>query len=270
MKDRNDTTQGKTQEPRDLISWVRDVIWVPTCRLLRTTMAIAWKEIQIYFTTPTAYIIGAMFLIYAGIMFVLDITGQSPEASVRSFILPTSTFFILLSPLLTMRLLAEEQKLGTLELLLTAPVRDWEVVVGKYLASVVILVATLALTAYYVIMIYSFGNPDTGPLLSAYLGVVLYGAAALSVGLLASSLSSNQLVSSVVGMGTLLILTFIDELGSRLSGIPAEILSNISMRSHFGDFVRGIIDTGNIVYYISIIAIFLFLTIRSVETRRWR
>ena len=133
-----------------------------------------------------------------------------------------------------------------------------------------ILTATLALTVYYVIMIYSFGDPDTGPLLSAYLGVILYGAAALSVGLLASSLSSNQLVSSVVGMGTLLILTFIDELGNRLSGIPAEIISNISMRSHFSDFARGIIDTGNIVYYISIIAVFLFLTIRSVETRRWR
>ena len=233
-------------------------------------MAIAWKELQVYFTTPTAYIIGAMFLIYAGIIFVLDITSQTPEASVRSFILPSSTFFILLSPLLTMRLLAEEQKLGTMELLLTAPVRDWEVVIGKYLASLGALIATIALTVYYVIMIYSFGDPDTGPVLSAYLGVILYGAAALSIGLLASSLSSNQLVSSVVGMGTLLVLTFVDEIGARLSGVPADIINNISLRVHFSDFSRGIIDTSNIVYYISIIAVVLFLTVRSLETRRWR
>ncbi|MDA1188955.1 MAG: ABC transporter permease subunit [Chloroflexi bacterium] len=237
---------------------------------MRTTMAIAWKELQVYFTTPTAYIIGAMFLIYAGIIFVLDITSQTPEASVRSFILPSSTFFILLSPLLTMRLLAEEQKLGTMELLLTAPVRDWEVVIGKYLASLGALIATIALTVYYVIMIYSFGDPDTGPVLSAYLGVILYGAAALSIGLLASSLSSNQLVSSVVGMGTLLVLTFVDEIGARLSGVPADIINNISLRVHFSDFSRGIIDTSNIVYYISIIAVVLFLTVRSLETRRWR
>jgi len=237
---------------------------------MRNTLAIAWKEIQVYFTTPTAYVIGAMFLIYAGIMFVLDVTSQTPQASVRSFILPSSFFFILLSPLLTMRLLAEEQKLGTLELLLTAPVRDWEVVIGKYLASIAILIATIALTVYYVIMIYAFGDPDSGPVLSAYLGVVLYGAAALSVGLLASSLSANQIVSSVVGMGTLLVFTFIDVVGSRLSGTPADILNNISMRVHFSDFSRGIIDTSNIIYYLSIIAVFLFLTIRSVETRRWR
>jgi ABC-2 type transport system permease protein len=237
---------------------------------MKNTFAIAWKELKIYFTTPTAFVVGAMFLIYAGITFVLSITGRSPEASVRSFILPASTFFILISPLLTMRLLAEEQKLGTLELLLTSPVRDWEVVVGKYLASLVILVFTISLTLYYVIMIYVFGNPDSGPVMSAYLGLILYGAAALAVGLLASSLTANQIVAAVMGTGTLLVLSFIDLVSVRLEGTAADIINSISMRTHFPDFTRGVVDTSHIVYYLSVTAVFLFLTIRSVETRRWR
>jgi ABC-2 type transport system permease protein len=169
-----------------------------------------------------------------------------------------------------MRLLAEEQKLGTLELLLTSPVRDWEVVLGKYIASLIILIATLAATLYYVIMIYAFGEPDSGPVMSAYLGMILYGAAALAIGMLASSLTSNQIVSAVLGMGTLLILTFIDTLGMRLGGVTGDIILEISMRTHFGDFARGIVDTSHIVYYLSMIAVFLFLAVRSVETRRWR
>ncbi len=237
---------------------------------VNNTLTIAWKELKIYFQTPTAYIVSAMFVVFAGITFILNVIGTSPEATVRSFVVPSSIFYILLAPLLTMRLLAEEQKLGTLELLFTSPIRDWEVVVGKYIASVVILIATLAATLYYVLMIYAFGEPDSGPVMSAYLGMILYGAAALAIGMLASSLTSNQIVSAVLGMGTLLILTFIDTLGMRLGGVTGDIILEISMRTHFGDFARGIVDTSHVVYYLSIIAVFLFLAIRSVETRRWR
>ena len=136
---------------------------------MNNTLTIAWKELKIYFLTPTAYVVAAMFVVFAGITFILNVIGTNPEATVRSFVVPSSIFYILLAPLLTMRLLAEEQKLGTLELLLTSPVRDWEVVLGKYIASLIILIATLAATLYYVIMIYAFGEPDSGPVMSCLL-----------------------------------------------------------------------------------------------------
>ena len=232
--------------------------------------AIAWKELRIYFQTPTAYVVGAMFVLHAGIWFVLDVLSPTPEAAVRAFAGPSTTFFILLAPVLTMRLLAEEQKLGTMELLLTAPVRDWEVVLGKYLASVVLLIATLAMTLYYVLMIYAFGEPDSGPVMATYLGMVLYGAAALAIGMLASSLTNNQIVAAVLGIGSLSVLTFIDLLGLRFEGVAVDIVERISIQAHFADFARGVVDTSNVVYYLSMIAVFLFLSVRAIETRRWR
>ena len=237
---------------------------------MNNTLAIALKEIRSYFGTPTAYVVGAMFLIFTGIFFVNDVVQAFAEANVRGYIVPASLFFILLSPLLTMRLLAEEQKLGTLELLLTAPVRDWEVVVGKYLASLLILIVTVALTLYYVVLLYQFGDPDSGPVLTAYFGLVLYGGAALSVGMLASSLSSNQIVAAVIGMGILLPLSFTDVVGDRVGGVAKDIVNGLSMNDHFDDFTRGVLDLSNIIYFVSLAAVFLFLTVRSLETRRWR
>ena len=237
---------------------------------MNNAIAIAWKESKSYFSTPTAYIVGAMFLVLTGIFFVFDISRPFADASVRSFINWAAFFVVFLSPLLTMRLLAEEQKMGTLELLLTSPVRDWEVVAGKYIASFLILVATIALTVYYVLLLYFFGNPDSGPVLSSYLGLFLYGAAALSIGLLASSLSSNQIVAAVVGMAALLTLSNVDRVASLVEGVTADVLNGVSMNAHFLDFTRGIIDTSHVIYYLSLTAVFLFLTVRSLETRRWR
>lgn len=237
---------------------------------MRNTVVIAWKETKSYFSTPSAYVVGAMFLVLTGIFFVFEVTSRFPEASVGSFIEWASFFLLFLAPLLTMRLLAEEQKLGTMELLLTAPIRDWEVVVGKYIAAFLILQATVALTLYYVLLLYWYGEPDTGPVLSAYLGLILHGAAGLAVGLLASSLSSNQIVSAVVGMAVLLTLHFIDSVADLVSGVAEEVLRGLSTNAHLADFNRGIVDFGNIVYYISLAAVFLFLAVRSLETRRWR
>ena len=237
---------------------------------MNNTLTIAWKETKAYFSTPTAYIVGAMFLVLTGIFFVFDMTRPFAEASVRNFVSWANLFIMFLAPLLTMRLLAEEQKLGTLELLLTSPVRDWEVVLGKYMASLAILLVAIAFTLYYVALLYIFGNPDTGPILSAYLGLILFGAAALAIGLMASSLSSNQIVSAVVGMGILLTLSFIDRIATIVQGLAADVLTGISMNAHFTDFSRGVLDTSHIVYYLSMAAVFLFIAVRSLETRRWR
>ena len=236
---------------------------------MNNTIAIAWKEIKAYFQTPTAYVVGAMFLILTGIFFVLDATGAFAQASVTGFVVRATNFSILLAPLLTMRLLSEEQKLGTMELLLTAPVRDWEVVVGKFLAAFTALMSTYALTLYYVVLLYWFGNPDTGPVFSSYLGLILYGMTALAIGIFASSLSSNQLVAGVVGFVIVLLLSFINLLGDRLPG-GIELFNNLSMNIHFSDFTRGVLDTTHIAYYIAMTAIFLFFAVRSLESRRWR
>ncbi|MCI0812377.1 MAG: ABC transporter permease subunit [Chloroflexi bacterium] len=237
---------------------------------MRNTLIIAWKETRSYFSSPTAYVVGAMFLVLTGIFFVFDMTRPFAEASVRGFISWATFFIVFLAPLLSMRLLAEEQKLGTLELLLTAPVRDWEVVVGKYLASLATLGATLAFTLFYVLLLFVFGDPDIGPLLSAYLGLILYGAAALAIGIMASSLSGNQIVAAVVGIGILLMLSNVDRIGALLDGVAADVISGISMNAHFADFSRGVLDSSHVVYFVSLVAVFLFITVRSLETRRWR
>ena len=237
---------------------------------MRNTLAIASKEIKAYFLTPTAYVVGAMFLVLTGIFFVFEVTSTFPEATVRGLVQWSSFFMLFLSPLLTMRLLAEEQKMGTLELLLTAPVRDWEVVMGKYLAALLTMVVTVLLTLYYVALLYWFGDPDTWPVLSAYLGLLLYGAAAVAVGLLASALSSYQIVAAVVGTAVLLTLSFLDAVADLVTGVAAQVLTGLSMDSHLVDFNRGVMDGSNIVYYVSVTAVFLFATVRLLETRRWQ
>ena len=234
------------------------------------TFNIAWKEIKSYFGTPAAYIVGAMFLGLTGVFFVAEVTAPFAESGVRGIVEWASFFIIFLAPLLTMRLLAEEQKLGTLELLLTSPVRDWEVVLGKYIASFLILAAIVAVTLYYVVLLYSFGDPDTGPVLSGYLGLLLYGAAALAIGLLGSSLSSNQIVAAVVGIAILLMLSFVNLIADIVTGIASEVFNGMSMNEHIVDFSRGVIDTSSVVFFLSLTAVFLFLSIRSLETRRWK
>lgn len=237
---------------------------------MRTVQAVAWKEIQIYFSSPTAYIVGMIFLALTGFFFTQDLSNPFPEATLDTFFFWATIILILIAPALTMRLMAEEQKLGTIELLLTSPVRDWEVVIGKYIACLVFLLATEALTVYYVILLVVFADPDPGPILSGYLGLALYGAAALSIGLLTSTLTSNQIVAAVVAMGILLVLNFADRAGATVGGLAATIIGELSLAGHFDDFIRGVIDTKDIVYYLILTAFFLFLTIRALESRRWR
>ncbi len=237
---------------------------------MRTVQAVAWKEIQIYFGSPTAYIVGLIFLALTGFFFAQDLGVAFPEASLSGFYEWAPVILILMAPALTMRLLAEEQKMGTIELLLTSPVRDWEVVLGKYLASLVFLLATLMLTLYYTILLVVFASPDPGPIYAGYLGLVLLSAAALSVGMLASTLTSNQIVAAVVAMGVLLGLYFVDAASGVAGGLGSTLIDEIGLNSHFEDFGRGIIDTKHIVYFVSLTAFFLFLTVRTLESRRWR
>ena len=237
---------------------------------MRNTLAIGMKETRGYFSSPMAYIIGTVFLALTGYLFVTSISVPFPEASIRGWIGPTTFIFVLWSPSLTMRLLAEEQKLGTLELLMTSPVRDYEIVIGKYLSTLVILLATLFPTLFYALLLFWFGDPDIVPLLSGYLGLALFGGATLAIGVLASSLTSNQVVAAVMSFGLLLLLFLTNQAADIATGVPARILEQLSLSGHFDDFARGIIDLNNVAYYLSVIVVFLFLAIRNIESRRWR
>ena len=243
---------------------------------MKNTWVIAWKEIRAYFSSPTAYVVALIFSALTGYFFVRSVDmaiggANFPEASLRDLLRNMSIFILpWLAPVLTMRLLAEEQKIGTIELLLTSPVRDWKVVLGKYFACMVFYLAALALTLWYVIMLVWRGNPEPGPLLSGYLGIILYGGAGISVGLLASSLTSNQIVAAVVSLGVLVLLSFLELGAEQVTGVLSTIVAQLGMTTHFDDFVRGVVDTSNVVYYLSVIGISLFLATRSLETRRWR
>ena len=237
---------------------------------MRTVQAVSWKEIQVYFGNPMAYIVGLIFLAVTGFFFVLDLGDPFPEASLINFFQGATIILVLLAPALTMRLLSEEQKLGTIELLLTSPVRDWEVIIGKYLASLVFLLSLIALSLYYPLLLFLFAQPDPGPIYSGYLGFVLYGSAALSIGILTSTLTSNQIVAFIVSAGILLLLFFANTGADVVGGIWSTLVNEIGMRSHFTDFERGVIDTKHIVYFLSVTAFFLFLSIRALESRRWR
>ena len=237
---------------------------------MRVALAVASKEIQTYFTSPMGYIVALVFVALTGYFFVTSISTDIPEASIDGYVTPSALILIFLAPAMTMRLFAEEQKLGTLELLLTSPVRDWEVVLGKYAASLVFFLATLSLTLFYVLLLGYYGNPDWGPVWSGYLGMALYGGAALSIGLLTSSFTNNQIIALVVGFGILLILFVIDQSASLVSGTASTVLSQIGLTSHLEDFTRGVVDFRDLTYYLTVIGVFLFLTVRSVESRRWR
>lgn len=247
---------------------------------------IASKEVRTYFASPMAYVVAAAFLAITGFFFVASVSGPFSEATIRGFTAGAIFFMIFLSPALTMRLLAEEQKLGTLELLLTSPLREIEIVIGKFIASFVILLIMLALTLYYVVVLFIYGVPDVGPILTGYLGMILYGSATLAVGLAASAITSNQLVALVVGAGILTALTVTDFIAQRVSGIAAHVLNGFQLGSsfsnldihnfgvaqsgHFADFARGIVSIQDVTYYIALTGVFLLTTVVLLEARRWR
>ena len=229
------------------------------------------KELKSYLTSPMAYIVTAIFLALSGTFFATYLAGTNyTDTSIRGFLEAGQILILLFAAVLTMGLIAEEKKLGTWELLLTVPVRDSEIILGKFLGSLAMLTGMLLLTFYYPILLMVFGDPDLGPIITSYLGLFLLGSAALAIGIFASSLTSNQIVSAVVAGGVLFALWFLGIAGNFASGVLGELLSYLSLSRHFPDFVRGIVDTKAVVYYLSVTALFLYMAIRSTETDRWR
>lgn len=232
-------------------------------------ITLAEKELRTYFASPFAYVMMAAFLAVTGVFFSGILIG-SRQATMEYTFQNMAVILLLVTPALAMRLLAEEQRSGTIELLLTSPVRDIEVVLGKFLASLAFLIVMLGVTLYYVLLLTRFGNPDPGPILSGYLAIILAGAAFLSIGLLASSLTANQVIAAFLTIAILLILWVLDALSSVFGSSASSVLSYLALSKHITDMPKGVIDTKDVIYFLSVIAACLFLTTRSLETRRWR
>ncbi len=250
--------------------------------------AIFKKELRLYFSSPIAYAVLTIFSLIAGwffynvFMYYSFVSMQSAmnpmmardlsitEGVIRPLFSNISVIMLLMMPILTMRLFAEEKRSGTIELLLTYPVRDGEVLLGKYLAALAVFVAMLVLTLAYPLLIAWATPVDWGPLASGYLGLLLQGAAFIAVGILISSLTENQIVAAVATFGTLLIFWVIAWASDSAGGTLGRVLSHISLTEHFDSFAKGVLDTKDLIYYLDLTILALFLTLRSLESKRWR
>lgn len=237
---------------------------------MNTAWTITKKEFSSYFQSPIAYIFITVFLVLTQWLFFRGffIVGQ---ATLREFFGLVPIVFLLFVPAVTMRLWAEEKKLGTLELLLTFPVKDWEVVMGKYIASLGFLAVSVLLTIPLAITVAALGNPDNGALVGGYVGCILMGGAYLAIGLWISGLTQNQIVAFIITAVICFVLYIIGD-PIVLSSVPQALVpffSNLSIGYHFESIGRGVLDSRDLIYYLSIIGFFLFLNIRSVESRQW-
>lgn len=236
-----------------------------------TSVAIARREMKTFFNSPIAYIVLGTFLLVAGWLFfsTLFLAGQ---ASLRGFFALTPVLFVVFAPAITMRLLAEERKSGTLELLLTMPLADWQVVWGKFLAALGMVAVGLACTLPYAISVAALTTKnasfDWGPVAAGYLGLLLLASAFLSVGLWASALSRNQIVGFIIGLLLSFAFYFVDKFAPLLPESLAEILQFFSVDYHFTNIARGVLDTRDLVFYLSVTAAGLLLTTRTLATAR--
>lgn len=231
---------------------------------------ISKRELQSFFDSLIAYIMLILFLGFSGFftwLFGSDVffVGQASLQSFFSVSYWTLFFFI---PALTMRLLAEERKTGTIELLLTKAVTDREVVIGKFLSTLFLVTIALLFTIPYVLTISSIGNMDLGQVLCGYFGLILMSASYISIGLYASSITSNQIVAFLMALfiGLFFHILF-DVMAGNFSGFPGQVLSTLSLSTHFESISRGVLDSRDLIYFGSIIFLGLFLSELSLTKR---
>lgn len=254
---------------------------------MSNVLAIAHKELRAYFASPIAYIVLGVFALlfgwfYIGILdwFVrqgmqmgMPMGAQSLNVNqqmIRPLLLNMTVVFLFLLPLVTMRTYAEEKRSGTIELLLTSPLTDLQIVMGKFVGAMALYASMLAVSALHFALLFAFGSPDWKPLVTAYLGLLLFGGCFVSVGLFISSLTKNQIVAGAATFGVFLLLWVIDWIGQGIGPRAEAVLKYLSMTEHLDDFVKGVIDTKHLVYYVSFISFGLFLTVKSVDSERWR
>lgn len=243
---------------------------------MRNIFTIARKELRMIFISPIAYAVALAIFLIMGVLFYSNILGaafQQVAPAIQVILGPLATIFLFSSPAITMRSIADEQRSGTMELLLTAPVRDYEFVIGKWLGAVAFITIILAATWVYPIILNNIVDPgiDQGVLVSGYLGLFLLLSAFLAIGTAVSSLFNNQIAAFFLTLGILLVLWMISYPAQVMGAMGGNLLLFLDMSEHFyPTFYRGVIQLGDVVYYLSITALALFLGSLSVETRRWR
>ncbi len=233
----------------------------------RKLSAIIRRELSAYFSSPIGYIVLFAYFAVGGFFYWLIVTRYR-SASMAPVFQNLIFIFIFITPLITMRLWSEEEKNGTAELLITSPLTLWEIVLGKYLGACVFLAAMSSVTLIYLVIIMGLGNPDMLPILANYLGYFLGVMAFFSMGLLASTISENQIVAAVLSFGILLLLWVVGVAGESASGAFGEFLKYISVLSHTDDFFKGIIDLSHVFYLLSLIFVGLFFSVKVLESKR--
>jgi len=257
---------------------------------VKNALTIAGKELRSYFVSPIAYVVLTGFLLLGGwfffnllarFNFLLSMYSsfRNPEAmshlNLNDFVIAPllhnlSVVLVILVPVITMRSFAEEKRSGTYELLMTSPLSITAIVLGKFLGAFVFALIMVLLTGIYPLILMLYGNPEIGIIASGYLGLLLIATAFLSVGLLTSSFTDNQIIAAVSCLVTLLLLYIISWPADTSGAVLGAVLRYLSLTEHFGEMVKGIIDTRDLVYFASVIVLSLFLTHRSVESIRWR
>jgi ABC-2 type transport system permease protein len=236
---------------------------------MNPALVISKREIRTYFNSPVAYIVVTVFTAITGYLFFTQLFIEK-QADMRSFFGVMPLLFMFMIPAITMRLLAEEKGSGTLELLITMPVRDWEVVLGKFLAALALLCAALGLTLVFAITVATLGPIDRGPTLGGYFGLVLMGGAYVSIGLMASSLTRNQIVAFIVSFAICFALYLFGRLTQFVPEALQPIISFLSIDGHFENISRGVIDSRDVIYYLSVMGVCLLIATTALESRKWK
>jgi len=236
---------------------------------MSAALTIGKREMRTYFNSPIAYIVVTVFTLIAGYLFFTQLFIEK-QADMRAFFGMAPFLFMFFAPAITMRLLAEEKSAGTLELLITMPVRDWEVVLGKFLAAMTLLAAWLGLTLVFVATVKSLGPIDLGPTLGGYIGLLLMGGAYVSIGLMASSFSRNQIVAFIVSFGICFSLYLFGRLTQFLPQSLQPLIAFLSIDGHFENISRGVVDSRDVLYYVSVMGVCLLLATTALESRKWK
>jgi ABC-2 type transport system permease protein len=252
-------------------------------------LAIAQKELKAYFSSPIAYIVIGFWSLLYGYFFVAILSFfvrqsmqmnqfgmQGPQSMnvnqqlIRPLLQNVNILVLFLMPMVTMRTYAEEKRSGTIELLLTSPVTDFQIIIGKFLGAMALYGAMLAVTLIHIGLLFVYGHPEWKPIVTTYIGLLLFGGCFISLGLFISSLTKNQIVAGMVTFAVFLLLWIITWIGSFSGPTVDKITQYLSILDHLDDFGKGVLDTTHVIYYLSFITFGLFLTAKSVDSERWR
>jgi ABC-2 type transport system permease protein len=257
---------------------------------MRNVLAVAGKELRAYFHSPIAYLVMTVYALLCGYFFysftavyvlqtfrmqAMGGMGAPPTSLNEMIIRPLfegvlTVVLLLLIPLITMRLYAEEKRSGTIELLLTSPLTDLEIILGKFLGALSLYAVLMALTFLFISVLFIYGNPNAKPLLAQALGFFLFGGALLALGMWISTFTKNQIIAGSVSMAFFLLLYVLDWGTAYSYGAVGRLMSYLALTTHFGNFSKGVIDLSDTVYYLSVIVLGIFLTARSVEALKGR